>query len=372
MSTLIRDVDVRNYRVPLPKVLCDAKHGTHTHFEIVTVTVRLADGSTGTGYTYTGGRGGQSIATLIELDLAPGLVGKDAADIEGIYDWMEWHLHYVGRGGIVAFATSAVDIALWDAKAKREGLPLWKLVGGDSPECNAYYGGIDLAYTLDELVDSIKQRLDLGFQGVKIKVGQPTLAQDLERVEAIRNLVGPDIRFMVDANYSMSVEGAIEAAKAFRAYDLMWFEEPTLPDLYHAYARIGRESGMPLAMGENLHTLHEFGYAFEQANLSFIQPDASNCGGITSWLRVAEMSKAHDIPVCSHGMHELHVSLVASQPHGGWMEWHSFPIDEYSTLPITLRDGKAVASDEPGIGVAFDWKKLKPYLASQKVISEPS
>jgi L-alanine-DL-glutamate epimerase-like enolase superfamily enzyme len=169
---------------------------------------------------------------------------------------------------------------------------------------------------------------------------------------------------MVDANYALSVDQAITAANAFKQQHILWFEEPTLPDDYQGFAKIADATGVPLAMGENLHTLHEFGYAFDQAKLSYIQPDASNCGGITGWLRAAEMAKIHGLPVCSHGMHELHVSLVSSQPHGGWMEWHSFPIDEYIHEPLTLQDGLAVAPDAPGIGVDFDWSKLLPFKTS--------
>ena len=129
MSTIV-EVDTRLFAVPLPEVLTDAKHGDHTHFQLVTTTLRLADGGEGTGYTYTGGKGGHAILAMIQHDLAPALIGKDGSDIEGIFDFMEWHLHYVGRGGIASFAISTVDIALWDIRCKREGKPLWQGAGG--------------------------------------------------------------------------------------------------------------------------------------------------------------------------------------------------------------------------------------------------
>lgn len=354
----IADIVCRRYRLRLDEVLSDAMHGDHTHFDLVTATVRRADGLEGVGYTYTGGRGGAAIEAILVHDLAPLLKGRDAREVEARYADMYWHLHYVGRGGVVGFAMSAIDIALWDLRGKESGAPLWRMAGGAGRQARIYRGAIDLHYEPDRMAEAARGYLAEGYEAVKIKIGRPDMAQDLARARATRDVLGPGRAFMIDANYGYDVPRAIEAARAFAEFDYAFFEEPTLPDRYDDYAAIVAATGAPLAQGENLHTQEEFDLAIARSRLAFLQPDASNCGGVTGWLRAARAGLAQGIVACSHGMQELHVSLVAGCSPDGWVEAHSFPIDRFATTPLRRENGRAIAPDVPGTGVAFDRARL--------------
>lgn len=359
--SLIKSIDAQLFKIPLAEVLSDAKHGDHTHFELITATVTLESGKVGTGYTYTGGKGGHAILAMIEHDLAPFVTGRDARAAEALHDEMRWQIHYVGRGGVSAFAIAAIDVALWDIRGKHEGRSLAQMAGGASDRCKAYCGGIDLNFPLPKLLGSMDRYLEFGVNGVKIKIGQEDLADDIARIKAVRDHIGPKPAFMVDANYGMDRARAMRAIEAFAPFDLTWFEEPIDPDDLEGYQLLA-ETGFPIAAGENSHSIHDFALQCD-TGLSFLQPDVATCGGITTWLRAAELAESKGVSVCSHGMQELHVSLLSGRPRSGWLEVHSFPIDQYTTRPLVIEDHMAVAPDVPGIGVTFDWAKLAQFRA---------
>jgi L-alanine-DL-glutamate epimerase-like enolase superfamily enzyme len=356
-------LDTALYRIQLPVPLSDSTHGTMTHFELVTVRLRDSDGAEGVGYTYTTGAGGAAVHALIDQGLRPVLLGAEADQIEALWQAMWWRLHYGGRGGSVSLAVSAVDIALYDLKARRLGTPLWRLLGGFDPNVPCYAGGIDLEFTLDALLRQTDDNLAKGFRAIKMKVGRARLSEDAARVQAMREHLGPDFPLMVDANMRWTVDEAIRAARSFRDQNLTWLEEPTIPDDVAGHARIVREGGLPIATGENLHTLHEFTQMIAAGGVTFPEPDVTNCGGITVFMKVAHLAEAHNLPLTSHGAHDLTVHLLAATPNRSYLEVHGFGLDRYIANPIRITGGKALAPDTPGHGVAFDWAALEKVRA---------
>jgi L-alanine-DL-glutamate epimerase-like enolase superfamily enzyme len=361
----IEAVDCDLFFIPLPEVLTDSTHGEMTHFSLLTVRIRDSDGVEGVGYTYTVGRtGGPSVLSMLTHDVVPLLIGEDPRRIEHLWEKMWWALHYVGRGGIASFAISAVDVALWDLKAKRAGEPLWRLLGGHDNRVRAYAGGIDLQLPLDRLRDQTQANLDRGFRAIKMKVGRDRLAEDVERVAAMREFLGPDIPLMVDANMRWSVEQAIRAARHFADQDVYWLEEPTIPEDFDGHRRVQTEGGVPIASGENLHTVYEFQKLIAAGGAAFPELDVSNIGGITAWLKVARLAEAANLPVTSHGVHDLHVHLLAAVPNASFLEAHGFGLEQFLKEPLAITEGYATAPDRTGHGVEFDWEQLAHHRGS--------
>src|SRR3954468_709729 len=360
----ISTLDTALYRIQLPVPLSDSTHGTMTHFELVTVRLRDSDGAEGVGYTYTTGAGGAAVHALIEQGLRSVLLGADAEQIEALWSKMWWHLHYGGRGGSVSLAVSACDIALWDLKARRCNTPLWRLLGGFDPAVPCYAGGIDLDFPLDALLRQTDGNLAKGFRAIKMKVGRARLSEDVERVRAMRAHLGPDFPLMADANMRWTVDEAIRAARAMQDSNLVWLEEPTIPDDVAGHARIVRDGGLPIATGENLRTLWDFKHLIASEGVTYPEPDVTNCGGVTPFIKIAHLAEAFGLPVTSHGAHDVTVHLLAAAPNRSYLEAHGFGLDRFIAEPLAIRDGFALAPDRPGHGIEFDWKGLDAVRAS--------
>src|SRR4051794_5517440 len=346
------------YRVPLPTILTDSMHGVMRDFEIVTVRVRDRDGAEGIGYTFTVGRNGGAIHNIVAREIAEIIAGVDSDRIEWIWNRLWWDLHYGGRGGPTVLAISTVDMALWDLKAKRAGMPLWVLLGGNDPRVPCYAGGIDLELTPDELLKQTDQNLAKGFRAIKMKVGRKKLSEDIEKLAAMRNHLGAEFPLMVDANMRWTVDEAIRAARAFAPYDPLWLEEPIVPDDVAGHARVLRDGGIPIATGENLRTIWDFRHLIASGGVSFPEPDVTNCGGVTAFMKIAHLAESFNLPVTSHGAHDITVQLLAAAPNRSYLEAHGFGLDRYIGEPLRIEDGLAIAPDRPGHGVEFDWKLL--------------
>jgi len=362
--TTISSVGVDHYRIPLPVVLSDSTHGDIAEFELVTVRVRDVAGAEGLGYTYTVGRGGAAVAALIKHDLCSVLLDAEADRIEALWQRMWWAIHYGGRGGFASLAISAVDIALWDLKARRFGTPLWRLLGGHDPRVPAYAGGIDLDFSLDQLLRQTDDNLKKGFRAIKMKVGRARLSEDLERVRAMREHLGVDFPLMVDANMRWSVDEAVRAARGLSGFAVYWLEEPTIPDDVEGHRRIVRDGGLPIATGENLHTLYEFKQMIASGGVTFPEADVTNCGGVTAFIKIAHMAEAFNLPITSHGAHDVTIQLLAALPNRSYLEVHGFGLERFLAHPLDLADGFATAPERPGHGVEFDWLGLEMVRAS--------
>lgn len=349
-----------HYRIPLPVVLSDSTHKEITHFELITARITASDGAEGLGYTYTVGFGGGSIHSLIARDLSGLLAGADETRIEALWKQMWWALHWVGRGGSTAFAISAVDVALWDIMGKRSGLPLWRLLGGADPTVPVYAGGIDLYFTLDALLDQTRDNLEAGFEAIKMKVGRDRLSEDVARVAAMRDYLGDGFPLMVDANMGWDRPKAIAGCRALAPYDLVWIEEPLEPEDVAGYAEVAR-LGTPIAAGENFHNLQEFSQLIGADGVHYVEPDLACLGGVTAWMKAARMAEAAHLPVTSHGVHDLHVHLMAAVPNASYLERHGFGLERFMEDPLVIENGRAVAPERPGHGVVLNFEALEEY-----------
>ncbi|WP_405910043.1 MULTISPECIES: mandelate racemase/muconate lactonizing enzyme family protein [unclassified Streptomyces] len=322
--------------------------------ETIFVDLATDDGLAGMGYSYTIGTGGSSVLALLNDHLLPALPGQDARNVEALWQRLFARTRATAVGAITSLALAAVDTALWDLRCKRAGEPLWRLAGGHRQEIPLYdtEGGW-LHLSTEDLVKSAVAARHAGWAGVKIKVGKPHPAEDVERLRAVREAVGPALHIMTDANQSQTLSSAVRLASALEPHGPFWFEEPMPADDVSGHARLARATNVPIAVGETLYSLGQFRQYLEAGAASVVQVDAARVGGITPWLKVAHLAEAYNVMVCPHFLMELHVSLAAAVPNGMYVEYIP-QLRAITRTELTVRDGRAVASDEPGIGIDWD------------------
>ncbi|TPK69534.1 mandelate racemase/muconate lactonizing enzyme family protein [Mesorhizobium sp. B2-4-19] len=323
------------------------------------VTITDSDGAVGTGYSYTIGTGGSSVMRLLSDHLAPCLIGRDPDMIEAIWHDLEFATHATTIGAITAIAIAAIDTALWDLRAKKQNLPLWKLAGGAKDRCPLYTteGGW-LHIETAALVDDALAAKAKGFRGSKVKIGRPHGSEDLARLSAVRKAAGDGYEIMTDANQGFSVDEAIRRAARLRELDLAWIEEPLPADDIDGHIRLSNSTPTPIAIGESLYSIRHFREYMQKGACSIVQVDVGRIGGITPWLKIAHAAEAFDIPVCPHFLMELHVSLTCAVQNGRYVEYIP-QLDQLTGKHMRIEDGHALAPDEPGIGIDWDWDAVK-------------
>jgi L-alanine-DL-glutamate epimerase-like enolase superfamily enzyme len=336
------------------------------------------DGVTGMGYSYAGTVGGQLLADTVRDVLSAIVLGSDADDIPGLWRRMYQESILIGRRGAVLRAMSAVDIALWDLRARRCGVSLARLLGGSTARplaayaSGGYYRSDDTAAT-DAVGAEIAAARELGFTDHKIKVGGLTVAEDAERVAAAAHAIGGRGRLALDANNAyLTVAEALRAARAFEraAGDagLWWFEEPLSPDNVAGHAELAATLETPVASGEIHQTRWDFAALIERRAVDILQPDVGVAGGVTEFLRIAHAAEMFDIPIAPHWHANLHAQLAAALPGTLTIEYFALADDIYNfealvteETRLQVQNGQIQLSDRPGIGVELDHDAVARY-----------
>lgn len=326
--------------------------------ETILVRLETAEGLVGTGYAYTIGTGGRAVTSLLRESLLPTLIGQDSRNIEAL--WLNTYnvTHATSVGVITSLALAAIDTALWDLRCLRARQPLWRMAGGHDravPLYDTENGWLHL--DTSELVAGALAAKAAGWGGTKVKVGRPSIAEDVERLGAVRDAVGPEFDVMVDANQAFTSAEAIRRATAFERLDLFWFEEPLPADDVAGHVRLASRTSVPVAVGESLYSIGQFRDYLQRGGAAVVQADAARIGGITPWLKVAHLAEAFNVAVCPHFLMELHVSLVAAVPNGRYVE-HIPQLRAVTTAELEIPDGRALAPESPGLGIPWDRDQL--------------
>ena len=352
----IRAITLSTLRLPLPVPISDAKVFTGRQKPMTEVVFLIAEieteqGFAGHGFSYSKRAGGPAQYAHAK-EVAGAAIGEDPNDIQKLYTKLLWAGASVGRSGVATQALAAIDIALYDLKARRAGLPLSKLLGSHRDSVRTYNtsGGF-LNASLEEVKARATQSIEEGIGGIKIKVGLPENAEDLRRVRAVREHIG-DTPLMVDANQQWDRTTALRMGRRLEELDLVWIEEPL--DAYDAegHAELARALDTPIATGEMLASVAEHERLIEAHACDIIQPDAPRVGGITQFLRLMTFADRAGLDLAPHFAMEIHLHLAACYPREPWVE-HFDWLDPLFEERLETRDGRMIVPDRPGLGITF-------------------
>lgn len=299
------------------------------------------------------------------------LIGEDPLDTERLWEKM-WNTKFLGRRGIEEKSISEIDIALWDIKSKAAGLPLFQLLGGFRRDVPCYIAGGYYAdgKSLSDLQQEMERYVSWGISNVKMKIGGANAAEDVQRVRAVRNAVGDEVRLMVDANCAYRPYEALEMSRRLEEYHPYWFEEPVMPDDYEGMSRFREKSCIPLATGENEYNLYGFRDLIDRVHPDILNPDACSMGGITPFVKTAAYAQAHNIALSPHGQQQLHIILDCALPGIVMAEFYPEQYDKniYNAFKTPIHfnaaNGTVAAPDVPGTGLEPDFDFLDQYRIS--------
>jgi L-alanine-DL-glutamate epimerase-like enolase superfamily enzyme len=307
--------------------------GTLAWDKTIIVIVEIKSGSTsGIGYTYAD----LSTATLIVTLLRGVLEGRDAMDIPGCWVAMTRAIRNLGRPGIASMALSAIDIALWDLKAKLLQLPLSKLLGAVRLGIPIYGSGGFTSYSTDQLQHQLSGWVDSGIRMVKMKIGTYP-ERDIQRVRDAREAIGNETRLFVDANGAYTRKQALWFAHRFREFDVSWFEEPVssedLEGLHLIRDRV--PEGMNIAAGEYGYCANYFRGMLDAEAVDILQADATRCGGISGFLQASALCEAQSVPLSAHTAPAVHMHICCAVPKAIHLEY----FHDHARIENMLFDG---------------------------------
>jgi L-alanine-DL-glutamate epimerase-like enolase superfamily enzyme len=323
---------------------------------VIGCTVSTDDGRTGTGFSWTPQIGARAVLSLLRHEIRDAVLGEPGHP-HAVWDKLWWHLHEAGGGGLTTIAMAGIDLALWDLAATGAGRTLADHLGRRRDRVPVYGSGVNLDYSLDELREQARRWRDLGYPAVKVKVGHRDLQRDVERVAAVREILGTEVRLMVDANQRWNLPGARRAVAALSQFDLHWVEEPLPADDLEGYARLRAAVDVPIAMGENLYTSYQFRDLLSRGGADVVQPNVVRVGGITPFLRIAELAATFDVPVAPHLLIELSAQLACCLPLPTMVE--DVEDASFAALglirqsPLVVESGLVTPAGRPGLGLDF-------------------